>query len=61
MTGRRLQLEDAAATTEVFLSQIRDLDYAEAITRLQAASTTLQANLQTSSLVLDLSLLDYLR
>jgi len=61
MTQKRLQLEDASLTSEIFLSQVRDVDYAEAITQLQSAMTRLQANMQTSSVVLNLSLLDFLR
>jgi len=56
-----LQLrEQTADTTQVFLSEVQDLDYADAVTRLQAMTTQLQANLQTSSRVLSLSLLDFL-
>lgn len=61
MTSKRLQIEDAALTTETFLSQVRDLDYADAATRLQTASTQLQASLQATSLTLNLTLLDFLR
>jgi flagellar hook-associated protein 3 FlgL len=61
MTFKRTQMEDASATTEILLSEIKDLDYAEAITRLQSATTRLQANLQASPAVLNLSLLDFLR
>jgi flagellin-like hook-associated protein FlgL len=60
MTSKRLQMEDASLTTELFLSQVRDLDYAEAVTRLQSATTTMQTNLQTSAVTLNLTLLDYL-
>jgi flagellar hook-associated protein 3 FlgL len=58
---KKAQMDDAALTTERFLSEVQDLDYAEAVTRLQAAMTQMQANLQTSSLVLNLTLLDFLR
>jgi len=61
MQTRRLQIEDAAGTAEVFLSQVRDLDYAEAVTQLQAAMGQLQANLRTSSIVMNLSVLDFLQ
>ena len=61
MQAKTEQMRDAAATTEIFLSQTRDLDYAEAVTRMQAALTQFQANLQTSSSLLGLSLLDFLR
>ncbi len=60
-TSQRLQTEDAAESTQVFLSEVRDLDYAQAITQLQAATTQMQAGLQTSALISQLSLMDYLR
>lgn len=55
------QVEQAVTSTTVLLSEIQDIDYAEAITKLQAASTQLQASLQTNALLLNLSLLDFLR
>ena len=61
MKAKLVQTRDAAATTEIFLSQARDLDYAEAVTLMQTAQTRLQASLQTSSVLLNLSLLDFLR
>lgn len=60
MRDRFTQMEDAASATKVFLSEVQDLDYAEAITKLQSAGTQLQASLSTSSLLLNVSLLDYL-
>ncbi len=61
MATKRTQMEDVSAATEVFLSEIKDLDYAQAITHMQMATTRLQANLQASSATLNLSLLDFLR
>ena len=61
MTAQRQQLEDAALSTQVFLSQVEDLDYAEAVTQMQQAMVRLQANLQTSPMVMNLSLLEFLR
>lgn len=61
MTAKLSQLESAANTTEAFLGQVQNLDYAEAVTRMQAALTQLQANLQTSSNLLRISLLNFLR
>ncbi len=58
---QRQQLEDSALATQVFLSQVQDLDYADAVTRMQQAMVRLQANLQTSPMVMNLSLFDYLR
>ncbi len=61
LSTKRTQMQEAAATTQVFLSEVQDLDYAEAVTRLQTAMTQLQANLQAGSAVMNLSLLDFLR
>ena len=56
-----LQLrEQTADSTKVFLSEVQDLDYPEAVTQMQALTTQLQASLTASSRVLNLSLLDYL-
>ncbi|RJP32703.1 MAG: hypothetical protein C4547_13375 [Phycisphaerales bacterium] len=61
MQSRLQQMEDAAITTDTLLSGVEDLDFAEAITKLESAQTVLQASLLTSSRLRDLSLLDYLR
>ncbi len=55
------QTQDAAGAAQVFLSDLQGVDYAEAITRMQQAITQLQAGLQSSSTVLNLSILDYLQ
>ena len=55
------QTNEAAQTTEVFLSEVRDLDYTDAITNLEASMTQLEASLRTSAIVSNLSLLDFLR
>jgi flagellar hook-associated protein 3 FlgL len=57
----RLQLtEDAVVSTQSLLSDVKDLDYTQAITQFQQAQTALQANLMTGAQLLQLSLLDYL-
>lgn len=61
MSANRLQAEDAAQSTEVFLSQVRDLDYTEAVTQLQAATTQFEAGLRTSAAITRLSLMDFLQ
>ncbi|MDO8629579.1 MAG: hypothetical protein Q7R41_03735, partial [Phycisphaerales bacterium] len=61
MSANRLQTEDAAQSTEVFLSQVRDLDYTEAVTQLQAATTQFEAGLRTSAAITRLSLMDFLQ
>ena len=61
-SGRKLQrTQYAARTTEIVLSEVQGLDFAEAATRMQAAQIQLQASLQTSSVLFNLSLLDFLR
>ncbi|GMU24554.1 MAG: hypothetical protein AMXMBFR13_46280 [Phycisphaerae bacterium] len=57
----RLQHTEAAVdTTRALLSDVKDLDYTEAITEFQKAQTTLQANLMTGSRLLQISLMDFL-
>jgi flagellar hook-associated protein 3 FlgL len=60
MRAKLDQTQDAAQTTQVFLSEVRDLDYTEAVTKMESALTQLQASLRTSSIVSNLSLLDFL-
>jgi len=55
------QMEDSGATAEILLSQLRDLDYAQAVTKMQSTVTQLQAAMQSSGVLLNLSLMDYLR
>ncbi len=55
------QTQDSVDSTGIFLSKLQDLDFTEAITKMQAMTTQLQATLQTSSRVMNLSLLDFLR
>ena len=61
MRAKLQQMNDASQTTGIFLSEIRDLDYAEAITRLQSGVTQLQVSMQTSATLLNMSLMDFLR
>lgn len=57
----RLQLtEEAVVATQTLLSEVKDLDYTEAITRFQQAQTALQANLLTGARLMQLSLMDYI-
>lgn len=55
------QTEDAATTTRLVLSGLQDLDFTGAITELQGLTTQLQASFQTSSILLNLNLMDFLR
>ena len=69
IVGARMQLLDTARDrieneilqVEGLLSEARDLDYAEAISRFQTLQTTFQASLQTAANILPLSLMDFLR
>ncbi len=60
LSARLSRTEEAVDATRKALSEVRDLDYAEAITRFQQAQTALQANLMAGSQTLSLSLLDFL-
>src|SRR5688572_19566083 len=67
-TGARVQelesrgnrLEDENLATTKLLSDLKDVDFTDAISRFQILQTALQASLQTTASVLNLSLLDYL-
>ncbi len=60
MTDRRLRTEEAVVATQKVVSEVRDLDYTQAVTRFQQAQTALQANLMTGSKLVSMSLLDFL-
>ncbi|MBN2582946.1 MAG: hypothetical protein JXL80_07755 [Planctomycetes bacterium] len=68
VVGARMQLlettsgriEDELLQIEGLLSEVRDLDYAEAVSRFQTLQTTFQASLQTAANVLPMSLMDFL-
>jgi flagellin-like hook-associated protein FlgL len=61
MEGRSARIESEVTATRILLSDVRDVDVAEAVVRFQQLQTALQANLVTASRVMNLSLLDYLR
>lgn len=58
--SRQRRLEDQNVATEALLSNLEDVDYNEAVTRFQTLQTALQASLQTTGRLLNLSLLDFL-
>jgi len=60
MSTRQQYTEDAVTATQALLSQAKDLDYTEAVTKFQQAQMALQANLMTGSRLMQISLLDYL-
>jgi len=59
--SRQQRLADQNLATQALLSSLEDTDFAEAVSRFQTLQTALQASLQTSARILDLSLLDFLR
>jgi flagellin-like hook-associated protein FlgL len=67
-TGARLQsfearqgrLEDQDVATKALLADLAEVDITEAISRFQTLQTSLQASMQTSASILNLSLLDFL-
>jgi flagellar hook-associated protein 3 FlgL len=54
------RLADENLSTTKLLSDLKDVDFTEAITRFQTLQTALQAGLQTTSRVMNLSLMDFL-
>ncbi|HED52947.1 MAG TPA: hypothetical protein ENJ00_01940 [Phycisphaerales bacterium] len=56
----RTREEDVNVMEQSFRSELRDLDFAQASTRLNQLQTQLQAGLQSMSIVSQLSLLDFL-
>jgi flagellin-like hook-associated protein FlgL len=58
--SRQQRLDDQNLATRSLLSSVEDTDFTEAISRFQTIQTALQASLQTSAKVLNLSLLDFL-
>lgn len=60
MQSRQQQTENAVLATQQLVSELCDLDYAEAVTRFQQAQTALQATLLTGAQSLNLSLMSFL-
>jgi len=58
---KKLHIEDNILASEMLRSDIRDIDFTEAITRYENLYTALQANLATASQLTNVSLLDFLR
>ncbi len=61
LEDRKTQMEDNIVAMETLRSDIRDIDFTEAITRYQNLYTALQANLTTGNQLANLSLLDFLQ
>lgn len=58
---RELRLESETTATRVLHSDVRDVDISEAIVKFQQLQTALEANLQTASRIMNLSLMNYLQ
>jgi len=53
-------MENVKFSTQEFLSRIKDVDYAESITKFQQYQTALQASLMVGSRLMNLSLMDFI-
>src|SRR5262249_50753383 len=60
LESRQNRLDDQNIATKSLLSSQEDTDFTDAITRFQTLQTALQASLQSSSRILNLSLMDFL-
>lgn len=60
ISARTEQTQSAVDATNILLSELKDVDFAEAVTKFQLAQTALQASLLTGSQTLNMSLLDFL-
>lgn len=60
LDSRRNRLEEQNLATKSLLSSLEDTDFTEAVSRFQTLQTAMQAGLQTSGRMLNLSLLDFL-
>lgn len=60
LEARHNRLEDENLATKGLLSNLQDTDFTDAISRFQTLQTALQASLQTTASMLNLSLLDFL-
>jgi flagellin-like hook-associated protein FlgL len=58
--ARQQKLEDQNIASRALLSSLEDVDFTDAVARFQTLQTALQASLQTSARILDLSLMDFL-
>lgn len=61
LDSRTEALQDHTTVTKSMLSDVKDLDYTEAITRYQTLQTMLQASYAVTSQTSQMSLLDYLK
>jgi len=61
MEERAVRFDDTVSATRILLSDVRDVDITDAVVRFQQLQNALQANLATSSRIMNLSLIDFLR
>lgn len=61
MQDRVVQTEQAVSATAALLSELKDVDFIEAVTRFQQAQTALQSSLLAGSKNMNLSLMDFLQ
>ena len=61
INARLDQTQQAVDATKILLSELKDVNFTEAVTRFQEAQTALQASLMTGSQTLNMSLLDFLQ
>jgi flagellar hook-associated protein 3 FlgL len=60
LESRQGRLEDQDVATKSLLSTLADTDFTEAISRFQTLQNALQASMQTTANILEMSLLDFL-
>ncbi len=61
MQDRVVQTEQAVTATTALLSDLKDVDFIEAVTKFQEAQTALESSLLAGSKSMNLSLMDFLR
>lgn len=61
LTRRQDRAEDQQTANLALLSDVKDVDFAEAVTRFQALQAAMEGNLLTGAQLLNLSLMDFLR
>ncbi len=61
LESRANRLDDQNLATQALLSSLKEVDFTTAITQFQGLQNALQAGLQTTASILNLSLLDYLK
>ncbi|MGN6505010.1 MAG: flagellar hook-associated protein FlgL [Tepidisphaeraceae bacterium] len=61
LQSRQTQLDQQTTSNKALLSQLEDVDFTQAATKFQLLQTSLQAAMQTTSTMLNLSLMDFLK